>query len=111
MSGQKFIKNAKIVNLASFWKPEIFGDTVLPNRSILIRQKLVENAKIGKLVCDILGDFKTLWVNLELKWTNHFRLKSNVPDVAIINSNFLFPIKTIFWEDAKTGDPSLKPTS
>ena len=24
-------------------------------------QKLVENAKIEKLICDILGDFQTLW--------------------------------------------------
>ena len=30
LSGQKFFKNAK--NLASFWKPETFGQTVLPDR-------------------------------------------------------------------------------
>ena len=29
-----------------FFKPEAFGQTVLPDRSILIGQKLVENAKI-----------------------------------------------------------------
>ena len=30
---------------------------MLPDRSLLIGQKLVENAKIEKLKCDILGDF------------------------------------------------------
>ena len=33
---------------------------MLPDRSVLIGQKLVENAKIEKLKCDILGDFQTL---------------------------------------------------
>ena len=32
--------------LASFRKPEAFGQTVLPDRSILVGQKLMENAKI-----------------------------------------------------------------
>ena len=51
------LKMRKIVNLASFKKRESSGQTVLPDRSILIGQKLLENAKIQ---CDILGDFKTL---------------------------------------------------
>ena len=46
--------------LASFWKPTACGQTVLPDRSILISQKLVENAKIQKFKCDILGDFQTM---------------------------------------------------
>ena len=50
----------KMLNLASFWKPEACGQTVLPDRSILIGQKLVENAKIEKFKWDILGDFQTL---------------------------------------------------
>ena len=33
---------------------------MLPDRSILIGQKLVENAKIKKFKCDILSDFQTL---------------------------------------------------
>ena len=33
---------------------------MLPDRSVLIGQKLVENAKIQKFKCDILGDFQTL---------------------------------------------------
>ena len=49
LSGQKLIKNAKKWSiLASFWKPEACGQTVLPDRSVLLRQKLVENAKIQK---------------------------------------------------------------
>ena len=46
LSGQKLIKNAI---LATFWKPEACGQTVLPDRSVLIGQKLVENAKIPKI--------------------------------------------------------------
>ena len=40
--------------------PEAYGQTVLPDRSILIGQKLVENAKTEKLKCDILSDFQIL---------------------------------------------------
>ena len=36
----------KIVHLSSFGKPEAFGQTVLPDRSILIGQKLMGNAKL-----------------------------------------------------------------
>ena len=35
--------------LASFWKPETCGQTVLPDMSVLIIQKLVENAEIKKI--------------------------------------------------------------
>ena len=53
LSGQKLIKNAKKWSiLASFWKPEACGQTVLPDRSVLVGQKLVENAKIKKFKCD-----------------------------------------------------------
>ena len=38
----------KMTNLVSFEKPEGLGQTVLPDRSSLIEQKLVENAKIEK---------------------------------------------------------------
>ena len=43
--------------LASFWKPEACGQT---DRSVLIGQKLVENAKIRKFKCDILSNFQTM---------------------------------------------------
>ena len=39
----------------------VYGQAVLPDMSILIWQKLVENAKIKKFKCDNLGDFQTLW--------------------------------------------------
>ena len=45
-----------MVNFGEFLK-EVWGQTVLPDRSILIGQKLVVIAKIDKLNCDILGDF------------------------------------------------------
>ena len=54
LSGQKLIKKCqKWFILASFWKPEACGQTVLPDRSVLIGQKLVENAKIQKFKYDI----------------------------------------------------------
>ena len=50
LSGQKLIKNAKN---GPFWrvfeKPKVCGQTVLPDRSVLKGQKLVENAKIKKM--------------------------------------------------------------
>ena len=46
--------------LTSFWKHEACGQIVLPDRLLLIGQKLVENAKIQKMKCDILSDFQTL---------------------------------------------------
>ena len=48
-----------IIVLSQF-KPETCGQTVLPDRSILIGQKLVENAKIQKFKCDILSNFQTM---------------------------------------------------
>ena len=62
LSGQKLIKNGqKWSILASFWKPEACGQTVLPDRSVLKGQKLVENAKIQKFKCDLLSNFQTMW--------------------------------------------------
>ena len=46
--------------LASFLKPEACGQKVLPDKSVLIGQKLVENAKIQKFKCDILSNFQTI---------------------------------------------------
>ena len=47
LSGHKLIKKWSI--LASFWKPDVCGQTVLPDRSLFIGQKSVEKAKIRKL--------------------------------------------------------------
>ena len=38
-----------MVNLASFLKTEGCSQTVLPDRSVLLGQKLVENAKLPKI--------------------------------------------------------------
>ena len=47
--GQKVTKNAKNGPfLATFWNPKACGQTVLPDRSILIGQKMMEYAKIEK---------------------------------------------------------------
>ena len=48
--------------MVSFWTPAACGQIGLPDRSLLIGQKLVENGKIEKVKCDILGNFQTLWV-------------------------------------------------
>ena len=45
-------------NLANFRKTEAGDQTVLPDRSLLIGQKLVESAKIEKFKWDILKIFK-----------------------------------------------------
>ena len=45
---------------------------MLPDRSILIRQKLVENDKIEKFKCDILDNFETLWTMSGLEKKKNF---------------------------------------
>ena len=43
---------------------------MLPERSVLIGQKLAENAKVQKFKCDIFDDFQTVWnlpVDLKLE--------------------------------------------
>ena len=40
------LKMPKMVNLASFWKTEVNVQIVLPDRPLLIGQKLMKNAKI-----------------------------------------------------------------
>ena len=50
--------------LASFWKPEACGQTVLPDRSVFIGQKMVQKAKIQKFKCDIVSNFQTMWESL-----------------------------------------------
>ena len=60
--------------MAIFWKPEACGQTVLPERSILIGHKLMENAQIKKFKYDIFGDFQTLWI-----------LRDFVPKISIFD--------------------------
>ena len=49
-----------MVNFGEFSKLETCGQTVLPDMSILIGQKLVEKAKIEIFKCDIFRYFQTL---------------------------------------------------
>ena len=56
MSGQKFIKNAEMVNFGEFLKPEAWGQTVLPD--IFKRTKI--GGKCQKFKCDILSPFQTM---------------------------------------------------
>ena len=42
------------------WKTEACGQTMLPDRSLIIGQKLVESTKKEKFQCDNLGDFQPL---------------------------------------------------
>ena len=49
LSRQKLVKNGKRVDLGKFWKPKDFGQTVLPDKSLFIRKKVVENAKVEKI--------------------------------------------------------------
>ena len=47
--------------IAGFWKLEALGQTVLPDRSILIAQKSLENAKKAKIQMRLFDFFQTLW--------------------------------------------------
>ena len=49
-----------MVLLASFENLKLSNKTALPDRLILIGQKLVKIANIKKLKCDILSNFQTL---------------------------------------------------
>ena len=49
-----------MVHLGGFEKPKACGQIVLPDRSLLIGQKLVENVKIEKFKSDIMSNFQTL---------------------------------------------------
>ena len=55
-----FENHIKSLILTSLWKPKVFGQTALPDRSILIGQKLVENAKTEKFKWDIFAYFQTM---------------------------------------------------
>ena len=68
-----------MVHFGEFWKPEACGQTVLPDRSLLIGQKSVENTKFK---WDILGDFQTMW-GLE-KYVSSFYWNACFSNVEIL---------------------------
>ena len=53
------LKMSKMVHFGEFLKT--CGQTVLPDKLILIGQKLVENVKMQTFKCDILSIFQTMW--------------------------------------------------
>ena len=49
-----------MVHFDEFLKLKACSQTVLPDMSILVGQKSVENAKIEKFKCDILSNFQPM---------------------------------------------------
>ena len=54
------LENAKNGQFSGFFKSDTYDQTVLPDRSISIGLKLMENAKIENLNWDISGNFQTM---------------------------------------------------
>ena len=76
-------------------KLETYSQTVLPDMSILIGQKLLDNAKIEKN-CEILSDFQTLWASYVLNYIfNIFRVSFALTVVlGLLN---IFVRKWLWW--------------
>ena len=66
-------KCQKWSNLASFWKLEACCQTVLPDWSFLIGQKLVENAKIQVRTFELFSNNVRLDSNLGLSCFSHIK--------------------------------------
>ena len=62
---------------------------MLPDRSVLIGQRLVENAKIQKFKCDILSNFQTLF-SFMIKAGRINKLLLFVGEKVIFANVFLF---------------------
>ena len=75
--------------MASFWKPEACGQILLLDRSILVGQKLVENAKIQKFKCDIFGWFS----NTVVMFFSNFSLFCNFFFEKLVKVEFLINSK------------------
>ena len=48
--------------MANFCEPEVCGQTVLPDKPLLIGQKLMKNAKVEKFKCGIFSNFQTMYI-------------------------------------------------
>ena len=72
--------------MASFWKTEACCQTVLPDRSVLIAQKLVENAKIQKSKCDILSNFQTMCCCSVTKYKIEVKTTSWLHSIKMVQS-------------------------
>ena len=60
LSRQKFTKNTQKWSIWRLFEKLKLAVKLLRDRSLLKVQKLMENAKVEKLKCDIFGDFQTL---------------------------------------------------
>ena len=81
--------------LASFWKPEACGQTVLPDRSLLIGQKLVENAKIKTFKCDILSNYQTMWTCFVYKKIEKILYFLGNSDITITYCTIIMKIRNV----------------
>ena len=64
LSGQKFIKNAKIGPFGRVCESLMF----VVKQRYQTGQKLAEDAKIEKFKCDIFSDFQSVWLYVILTW-------------------------------------------
>ena len=66
---------------------------MLPDKSILIGQKLSKNAKIEKYKCDILDDFQTMWPPRTLpvneKWVGTGRGRKKISVISILKDGLI----------------------
>ena len=61
---------------------------MLPDRSILIGQKLAKNAKIEKFKCDIFGDFQTLCRSINVLGAVPFAFAALVIACSVLTTVF-----------------------
>ena len=66
----------KMLNVATFWKPKVYGQTVLPDMSLLKGQKLVENARNSNTTFRVI--FKQCVVEEKI-FKEKVNLKSKIP--------------------------------
>ena len=86
LSAQKIIKTTKMVHFGhfgEFLKIEACSQTVLPDRSLLIGPKLVENAKIKKFNCDILSNFQTMFRCCS-EWEDRLAMRCQLSLVSMV---------------------------
>ena len=94
-------KCQKIVNLSSFWKTEACSKTVLPDRSILIGQKLVKNAKFKNSKATFWVVFKhcvlPYLLSIFRKFTHFPRTCSLFSCFTFISSSTIIRSSRFFW--------------
>ena len=94
LSGQSSLKMPKLVNI--FQKLKLTVKQYY--RSILIGQKLVKNANVGKLKCYILDDFQTLFRILFYSYNTLFKIFIFCPITDFCTKIWLFDIVCSNWQ-------------